>query len=173
MYDRMREDPFTAAAIDAITALKAATRPGRRSRRASLRRRPTAAPVRVRSADRPGTERDVHDRRIPRRSLLAAGAERDGRHQQRRGLDLAVRRPTGEWTSTTPDGFHEVCGVEYLTLGDRIRMEMVVGCSDNVDFRWQLDGDQFSVTVVPWDGLSQYDLTVLQAIFGGPWTKVE
>jgi hypothetical protein len=171
IVNRLRQDPFTAQAIDAITALKAAT-PRTPITACEPTRQPTAAPA----------ESGPPTSLVPDGTYILVNTKPDLLAKGANAMDATNNEGTwtwrfdgdqGSWTIDHPDGFHEECIVTYTLMGDRVRMDMVEGCSDWVDFRWQLEGDQLIVRVVPWEGLSEYDAVALQAILGRPWTKVE
>jgi hypothetical protein len=50
---------------------------------------------------------------------------------------------------------------------------MLLGCGGWLDFRWALDGDELDVTVIDTSVGTAYDVVATDAIFGGPWAKVE
>jgi TRAP-type C4-dicarboxylate transport system substrate-binding protein len=172
MYDQMREDPFTAAAIDAISALKEATPPGPGVEAcepdpAALA---TTAPVDAGPAIGP----------VPDGTYVTVNTKEDLATEGMNAMDASnnagdwtwrIDGATGTWEIDHPSGYHEVCSVTLEALGDRVRSE---GCDEWMEFRWQLDGDQLTVTVVAaGPEQTQYMSTAYQALFGGPWTKVE
>jgi TRAP-type C4-dicarboxylate transport system substrate-binding protein len=172
MYDQMREDPFTAAAIDAVADLKAATPPGPAAEAcepdpAAVA---TAAPVTAGSPIGP----------VPNGTYVTVNTKEELATEGMNAMDASnnagdwtwrVDGTSGTWEIDHPSGYHEVCAVTFEELGDRVRSE---GCEEWMEFRWELDGDQLTVTVVAaGPQQTQYMSTAYQALFGGPWTKVE
>ena len=123
LVQQMRQDPFTAAAIDAIRSLKAATP---RTAIAGCEPEPavTAAPV---EAGPPiglvpdGTYKLSHTKE----DLLAAGVNAMDASNNAGAFTWWFDGTTGSWTLDHPGGFHEVCTVSYELRGDRIRMDVL------------------------------------------------
>jgi TRAP-type C4-dicarboxylate transport system substrate-binding protein len=171
VIDEMRQDPSTAAAIDAIVALKASLGASPPAVTCALVQ-PTAAPV----ASGPsiglvpdGTYRATNTKA----DLLERGVNAIDSSNNAGDWTWLFDGDAGSWTLDHPDGFHEVCGVTYTNKGDRIRMDLVSGCDGWLDFRWALDGDQLSVTVVDTSVGTAYDVAATDGILRGPWTRVE
>jgi TRAP-type C4-dicarboxylate transport system substrate-binding protein len=170
IYDRMREDGYTSAAIDAITALKAVTTPGPTVEACEPTPHATAAPA----ASGPpvglvpdGTYKLSHTKQ----ELVAAGLTAQDASNNAGDWTWRFDGTRGSWALDHPDGFHEAHDATYEVLGDRVRMNE--GSGGWHDFRWTLDGDQLRVTVLDNATGTAYDVAAEQAILGGPWTKVE
>jgi TRAP-type C4-dicarboxylate transport system substrate-binding protein len=173
IYDQMREDPFTAAAIDAISALKAATPPGHAVKACEpIESRPSNPPVQpgpLMGLVPVGTYRGSHSKA----QLLEAGLNEEDASIN--AADVTWRFNGSQGTLTRVHdvtGYVETCDFTLEDLGDRVRLAYCEpGLGAWMDLRWHLDGDQLTLTVVAED--SNHWVDQIQAIYGGTWTKVE
>jgi len=175
---KLSEDPVTATALDAIRKLKATMPPAP----------PAVACGPIQNFDAPWPSvapgppltlvpdgRYVHT--VSREELIAAGAT---------GIDVGN---AGRWTLTVsgdvgrldlrhddsnPD---ETFPLRFRLMGDRVRFQLAN--DEFFDMRWQLEGDVLEMEVVASNSLvsgqsgTARAQSVLDAIFGGAWTKVE
>jgi TRAP-type C4-dicarboxylate transport system substrate-binding protein len=172
IYDQLRQDRATAAAIDAISALKASLDVAPISTSCERVAQAAAAPVASGPPIGPipdGTYRLTNTKE----ALLARGVNAMDSTNNAGEWTLRVGGLAGSWTLDHPDGFHEVCSVTYTNKGDHVRMDFVSGCDGWVDLRWTLDDDQLTLMVVGTNNETAYDVAATDGILRGPWTKVE
>ena len=177
IYDRLEGDPLTATALGAIQALKTATPPSA----------PTAAcrpPVST-SATIPPVEPGPPIGMIPdgtyrqpansMADLLTKGLTPSDARNNAGTWSMVVHGSTLTWTLTNPSGqvAGPVCPNTLVNEGDRIRETAIVDCEPSLELRWSLDGDQLNLTIANSTPIAGYDMTIFEALLGGPWTKVE
>jgi hypothetical protein len=173
IYQQMREDPFTAAAIDAIGALKAEMPPGRAVQACEpVESRPSNPPVQPAppiGLVPGGTYRGSHSKA----QLLEAGLSEEDASINAADVTWRFNGSQGTLTRVHDEtGYVETCDFTLEDLGDRVRLAYCKpGLGAWMDLRWHLDGDQLTLTVVAED--SNHWVGQIQAIYGGTWTKVE
>jgi TRAP-type C4-dicarboxylate transport system substrate-binding protein len=183
IYDRLAGDPTTAAALDAIRALKQSTPP---STPASACRPSVSAAATIPPVE-PGPEIGL----IPDgtyqqplqtyEDLLAKGLDERNARNNAGTMTLVVSGSSFGMTTKQESGQVEGCFFTMTDEGDRIRTSENQGCQagnppDGVhwaEFRWVLDGDQLTMKTVDEHTGRLIEIVAYDGIWGGPWTKTE
>jgi hypothetical protein len=173
IYDKMREDSFTAAALAAITALKATTDPGPAVQACEPVSQEGLVPVASQGPDIGLVPDGTYVLSHTKQELLDLGVNEIDAGNNAGDWTWRFAGDQGSWTLDHPNGYHEVCNVKYIDRGDHIRAEFIDGCPGWVDLRWALDGDQLRLTVINDAVGTAYEVAANNAILGGSWTKVE
>jgi hypothetical protein len=183
VYDRMAADPTTAAALDAIRALKESTPPSTPARacRPSVSAAATIPPV------EPGPEIGL----IPdgtyqqplqtREDLLAKGLDERNARNNAGTMTLVVSGPSFGMTTKHESNKVDGCFFTMTDEGDRIRISENLDCKAGnaptgeywAEFRWALDGDQLTMKTVDESTGLLIEIVAYDGIWGGPWTKTE
>ena len=173
VYDRLEADPRTATALDAIRALKAST-PAPFPTRACL-------PAVSATATIPPVEPGPPIGMIPdgtyqqpvqtMEDLIAKGVDANNARNNAGAHSLSVQGGTVRFNIRRTSGESDPCTGTQNDIGDRIRVDLCG--AQPVDVRWVLDGDQLTLLAVDDGSNLLSELVAYNAMWGGPWTKVE
>lgn len=173
IYDRLESDPLTATAIDAIRALKASTTASaaiacgpKESATATI---PPVEPGPPATFIPDGTYQQV----LTKEDLVARGAGTSAAGNNAGTWTLELKGSQGSWTLRHPTGDLETCPLTQSIESDLLRLTFAQSCYSWIDFRWTLEGDQLALTSLDHASGLKVELVNDDAIFGGPWTKVE
>ncbi len=185
VYDRMAADPTTAAALDAIRALKASTPPSTPGKacRPSVSAAATIPPV------EPGPEIGLipdgtyQQPLLTTEDLLAKGLDERNARNNAGTNTLVVAGSTFTMTTKKESGQAGGCVFTMTDEGDRIRIAENLDCKAGnsptdeywVDFRWTLDGDQLTLKAVDeWTNfmIELVTSTVSGAAHGPRWSDL-
>jgi TRAP-type C4-dicarboxylate transport system substrate-binding protein len=169
IYDQMRQDPATAKAIDAISALKTKLAVPPMTTVCEAASQPTLGPI-ASGPDLGLVPDGTYKSSRTKAELLSQGVDVTTAANNAGDWTLVFNGTDGAYIVDHPSGYHEVCTSTYEDRGDRIRMN---DCGEWFDFRWTLNGDQLTLTIVDTVSGTPADVVATQAILGGPWTKVE
>jgi TRAP-type C4-dicarboxylate transport system substrate-binding protein len=175
LYERMRRDPLTATAIDAITELKSSIAP---SGLAAACGPPISATATIPPVT-PGPAAELIPDGVYRKELTAQGI-------MARGADaIFADNNAGTWTITVdgnaatftikhPAGDTETCPLEQAVQGDVLRVTFVGQCAGGwIEFRWIMNEETLDLTAVNEASRLVTELVKDNAGFGGPWTRIE
>jgi TRAP-type C4-dicarboxylate transport system substrate-binding protein len=184
IYDRLESDPTTATALDAIRALKKSTPPSvpAKACRPSVSADATYPPVVPGPAIGPIPDGSYHLPPLTEEDLVAQGVDAANAHNNAGTWSMVVAGSSVATTLMQTSGKVITCFFTMTDKGDRIRIEENLDCRAGnaptpqfywTDFRWNLDGDQLTMKAVDeWTGKLK-EIVAYDAMWGGPWTKVE
>lgn len=168
---KLAEDPTTAAAIEAIRALKAHV-----PVTAATACEPAPDPDAPWPSVAPGPDLGpipdgvyVHTT-LSSAEMVAAGVGAEDAKNNSGEFTLTVTGNQGSWVlhhATGGLGQDETFPLVFTAIGDRIRFQQA---GDFYDFRWRLESDILHLEIV---GSNLPQRIFLEALFGGDWAKVE